>query len=550
MSKPVGITACALTLEDFRAATDKASELRYADAAWPVYKTYELKGEGEGTYFRAEPFFLMGDPNREENRVYAANVDDGSEKGEQSPAVIMGRLSSRWPGFHSRDANEELRVARDVLFKTGMNIGGKEERALQEWFRNDYEGIPELEKVYLREAIREVSEDFDELGVELAQWLAGVGSDAARAYREGGQERLFGNLRQGLKGFDNAKIERLLKAMGADLDRGMDIADALKWLVFVQENGVVTPGPEAEKVLLDRKQNSIRVIKPTLDENIRRRREGFRKLYPLSLPGLFLEFAELARAEITEDVVKDWVHRYGVLGLGMEDLSGSWHPANRGTPRETVAAFAREAREARWTRELYEAKLYLDSADDELVKTGIRETRRLFGWPEHHEPSEQECRDKALDAIELQVQDRLGNHCVTRFRRAGNGLVDFLEYRTLLGAMYLQFAWVLREGAAIRRCKWCGERFEIEPASRQHRGESENRTRKTHKNKEFCGPTCRIDYNNDKKKRQKRQEADAEPSAPTEADERIRRLAAKRGMEIDDLLQEMLGVYEDHSQGG
>ncbi len=504
MSRPVGATRHALTLEDFRAAIDKAPELRYMDAAWPVYETYELKrGEG-GTYFCATAFPGMDSPNGTEDRVYEANVDHGIEKEEQSPGGLLGYFSPRNPDFAKKDANEELRnFLVGMLHKTDRAVGDKEERALQEWLSKDYEGLDETRKAHMRDSVYEA---LDYIDTTAAWWLSDVSRDAVRAFREGGQEHLFGSLRERLKGIDNTRVERLLEAMRADLDRGMDITEALQRLVSVNENGVATPGPEAEKVLSDVKQDAFRATGSKLDEDIRRLRAGSRKLYPLSLPGLFLEFAELAGAEITEDVVKDWVHRYGVLGLGMEYLSGNWHPAHRGTPRESVAAFAREAKEARWTRELYEATLYLDSADDELVKRGIREARRLFGWPEHRETSAQECKEKALDAIELQVRDRLGNHCATRFRRAGNGLADFLEYRTLLGALYLQFAWVLRERANVRRCKWCGERIGLEPGTREQKGEAGNKVRKPHKNTEFCSRQCRYDYNNERK-RKKRKEA-------------------------------------------
>lgn len=406
--------------------------------------------------------------------------------------------------FANKDAADELtNFARDLLRKMDWAAGKKEERALQEWLSKDYANFDEMWKTRVHTAFRDASNDIDAMA---ARWLSNVVRDAVQAFQEGGQEHLISSLREGLKGADSTSVARLLKAIRVDLDGEIDIAEALKGLRFVDENGVATPGTFAKKAIFDVKQDTFRETGRKLDENIRRRRNSPRELYPLSLPGLFLKFAELAGAEITEDVVKDWIHRYRVLGLGMEYLSGNWQPAHRGTPRETVAAFAREAKEARWTRELYEATLYLDSADAELVKRGIREARRLFGWPEHRETSAQECKEKALDAIELQVQDRLGDHCVTRFRRAGNGLADFLEYRTVLGAMYLQFAWVLRERANVRRCKRCRERIELEPGAREQKGEAGNKVSKPHKNTEFCSRQCRYDYNNERK-RKKRKEA-------------------------------------------
>jgi hypothetical protein len=60
--------------------------------------------------------------------------------------------------------------------------------------------------------------------------------------------------------------------------------------------------------------------------------------------------------------------------------------------------------------------------------------------------------------------------------------------RNLLGAMYLQFNWLITSGAALSRCKYCGRLISYAPTWPESEG------RKPRKDKEFCDSRCRQNY--------------------------------------------------------
>lgn len=334
------------------------------------------------------------------------------------------------------------------------------------------------------------------------------------------------------------------------LSGAADLAEAAKLVQLdedgkplLDEDGVPLPGPSTRNSVFNSRKDLVKDFERwwSIQKDVQPRHQvPFR---PLRKASLFLHFAELANEEITEEDVAVWVHVNGVLGL---DILA--HPPNaigemRGGPRETVEAFRREAEEANWVKLLYEAALRTDSKDEDVANQASRDIANLFGWPEGQSYRPQECKDRAIRAVEDKIQEVLGNHCTVRWRRAGNGLVEFPEFRTLLGAMYFQFAWVLRERAHTRRCKFCRKPIGIDPKPKEL--EDEPRTRKTYKNKEFCGRSCKNDYANERRRERSVQPA-ASVSVAASTGEEIKALAAKRGLRVDEFLEEMTRVYKDH----
>jgi hypothetical protein len=72
---------------------------------------------------------------------------------------------------------------------------------------------------------------------------------------------------------------------------------------------------------------------------------------------------------------------------------------------------------------------------------------------------------------------------------AADSLAPSLGVRNLLGAMYLQFYWLMTSGSGITRCQHCNSPFSLGASlSPQKRG------RKTNANKRFCSKQCRQNH--------------------------------------------------------
>ena len=62
--------------------------------------------------------------------------------------------------------------------------------------------------------------------------------------------------------------------------------------------------------------------------------------------------------------------------------------------------------------------------------------------------------------------------------------------RNLLGAIYLQFYWVVTSGEGITKCSCCGQIISYAPPVL----ETGAKGRKPRSNKEFCDSRCRLNY--------------------------------------------------------
>lgn len=339
-----------------------------------------------------------------------------------------------------------------------------------------------------------------------------------------------------LRHFRQAHDEALRDYLYGELSKVSDPADTAR-IVQLDEDGhpllddagVPLPGPAYKNDIFNAKRDLGKHFEywwGKFGERQARRELAFR---PLRKAELFLHFAGLAEDEITQETVEDWVHVNGVLGLDVLVFPPNADNAKRGGQIETVAAFRREAEEAHWIKRLYEASLRIDDKNNKRAEQAARDIRELFEWSKSYDPLPQECKERAQRAVEEKIQEILGQHCQLEWRRAGNGLVEFPRFRTMLGAIYLQFSWLLRERANLKRCRFCGKPIPTE---------------KHYRNREFCPSTlCKDSYFNWKKRR-KREDIAVRFSVPPETSAEIDRLSAKRGMDQDAFLHEMLASYK------
>jgi hypothetical protein len=247
----------------------------------------------------------------------------------------------------------------------------------------------------------------------------------------------------------------------------------------------------------------------------------YHRLRPLSRTSadLFLRFAqwpeetgmdkELDTPRNTEAALA-WAHNYGVLGLnptGMVVLNilnshrvtadylgmpwlgdagrGYQNLATGGRPHESVANFAFEAWEAHIVWRLYEAVRSGGAVDDESVTpfmstidhfdTDPDMTKNITrgesisirdSWVEREifSGDAELMRRWALTVVGDAVNRKIENHCYPILRGdAPSSYEPGWGFRSLLGAMWLQMMFLMRED---RRCRWCGK--PLDPGMRSH----------------------------------------------------------------------------------
>ncbi len=265
----------------------------------------------------------------------------------------------------------------------------------------------------------------------------------------------------------------------------------------------------------------------------------------LDTPDLFLEFAALgspsafSRDELPMAVVL-WIRTYGLLGLTPADESyrvpgsnkripqqafeeGALHLgtsnlkwflveeySDRGGPEESVITLLKEATLAYRTLSLYKAALEKDVEElEELMDLEgtiqrIPSSRDLFG--EYFSNRSSESRptfliNMATAQIEMNVQRVLSKFaypCLSvdlsnarpkdEKLRSPQSLTASLWPRNLLGAMYLQFYWMVDSASQLSQCKHCQKPISYAPTM------PGSGKRKTYKNKRFCSKQCRQNY--------------------------------------------------------
>jgi hypothetical protein len=252
-------------------------------------------------------------------------------------------------------------------------------------------------------------------------------------------------------------------------------------------------------------------------------------------PGLFLSFARIPEKSIRKKrhwfiELFEWIRDYGLLGLvpDMSKSEGLFEDESRYTPEVTLVPFEykseggpgelgkgviREMWMAHYALTLYEAALRedVDKIRDLLLFEGdrpegrqreLQQVRRLWDQKSKDLASfEEALLEHALMRV-LEVTDfKLSLYTYPVYRPTVNrseeltaklisraGITYSWGARNLLGAMYLQFYWLITSGASL--CESCGHLMPQKPSA-----DSEGkRSRKTPSHKKFCGDRCRSNY--------------------------------------------------------
>jgi hypothetical protein len=216
-------------------------------------------------------------------------------------------------------------------------------------------------------------------------------------------------------------------------------------------------------------------------------------------PSLFLKFAALARPDpVSRDealsIMLAWVKTYGVLGLHGVDTPEGPHPfGSRERRRESLWNFVQEVRRAAWCLSLYEAATGPNGPDRHTLERQSVRGRTL-----------KEKRENALELVGDQVDRQLKSECYPRLyrgilRKTGetSGFAQGWGFRSLLGAMYLQMAWLMSEGTNAPRCKGPGcykiirigelEQPWVDPGL----SKGARAPYRTRRDKEFCSRNCK-----------------------------------------------------------
>jgi hypothetical protein len=255
-----------------------------------------------------------------------------------------------------------------------------------------------------------------------------------------------------------------------------------------------------------------------------------RRYSPLhEVPHLFLEFARLAEQKDQLGALNAWIAKYGLLGLHRRgsrnrDLEASESSpdfrhnlgplpdeleeySDLGGTGETVALVKREMYLANTALLYWEA--LLSGEDDQLEKVIYGNERSR----EQTEPQQRKRRSESnqisatyvgssLDAAVFvmhrveEILEAFTYPCIAvapiQFGQGGiirpGTLARSWRPRNLLGAMYLQFYWLITSESDLSRCRYCGRIISYAPPV------VESKARKPRKDKEFCDSRCRQNY--------------------------------------------------------
>ena len=237
-------------------------------------------------------------------------------------------------------------------------------------------------------------------------------------------------------------------------------------------------------------------------------------------PRLFLDFSRIAERKNPREALLQWIAQYGLLGFASNDsqLVVDVSPEvvipprqydDRGGPGETLDAVWYEVYTTNETLTLYEAALNRDTDNLELLlfppeeDPGWVEKRRQYVQKEMRQ-SGANWTDALISSALAQVWEYVMALDVFAYPAVGVGTsreqslltVDRFTLswgvRNLLGAMYLQFYWLITSASELSRCKHCRRIISYAPPMLV--GDQDLKARKPRKDKEFCDSRCRQNY--------------------------------------------------------
>jgi hypothetical protein len=247
-------------------------------------------------------------------------------------------------------------------------------------------------------------------------------------------------------------------------------------------------------------------------------------------PDLFIKFVRLfdsgfklvdrdASGTIVEyNWNSDWFFKYGLLGLQQGDSiyrrgsgSGIVFPqySDQGGPEENIPAIMHEAVQVNWLAHLYEAALsknaeklvdallfhpYINVFNLQLLEVHYNRVKELA----------QRGDGPKIDRLASEALEIVSGHVTAHLSALAYPSVSFeptattggilepgslsvsLVPRNLLGAMYIQFYWLITSARELKRCKTCSGLIAQGPPV-----PGSGRQRKTYSNKKYCSNSCR-----------------------------------------------------------
>jgi hypothetical protein len=247
-------------------------------------------------------------------------------------------------------------------------------------------------------------------------------------------------------------------------------------------------------------------------------------------PYLFLDFARIVERKDPDQVLMDWFHKYGLLGLTprnphyskplvprqefISQIVPKRRYDDRGGPGDYFELIWAIADEANESLVLYEAALGRDEQKLERILLSEYE-------PEHGRSRRQTLEVRAetsganwLDTLVSQALLQVLEYTMGNINAFVYPEITFPQHdsvldmntmppltvnqltrswgaRNLIGAMSLQFYWLITSASDLSHCKYCGRIISYAPpipVDESHKG------RKPRKDKEFCDSRCRQNY--------------------------------------------------------
>lgn len=234
---------------------------------------------------------------------------------------------------------------------------------------------------------------------------------------------------------------------------------------------------------------------------------------PLSVPELVVELANLADNTIMPEVVLDWAQTYGLLASSREEdvlerpgLMGQERISGYGC-RESVSGFARAAAEIRTCLRIYEALRRDEDLDLEKLSSEVSPLPADAMRPWEREQGHEQA--WLFGVLGRMIQTRLHQHCYPQFNiytRGGYPTGRFVlswGFHSLLGAIWLQMAWLLENEDSVTFCRLpdCRRVITFEPGEPSYEISSPGRgTYKTRSDRVFCRDrACKQKYHYRKK---------------------------------------------------
>ncbi len=294
----------------------------------------------------------------------------------------------------------------------------------------------------------------------------------------------------------------------------------LRWRVY--ENYEILPLDVDERPRLDEEEEYIQAASKGTQEEP----ECIKVYDPLiDTPYLFLDFARVVERKDPFLAMMDWISEYGLLGNTPRNpqyskertQSEEWKDSfilprlydDRGGPWDTLYLLGAEAYQTNEALRLYEAAL---SRDEERLEQELyyedhsdEKERRLKTIEDRAAATGKSRIDILIDRALSQVLEFV-MHTIYAFTYPDigwprsfvgdpeapmltvEGMMRSWRARNLVGAMHLQFYWLITSGGDISRCKHCNRIISYAPPI------PGSNDRKPRRDKEFCDKRCRQNY--------------------------------------------------------